>query len=326
MLDPVIVLLNTTSSGITLIDVSNAVVPAGVPYSITDTYPISVIADSLYLHEQVSANKILISNGAKYMYGAEAVAYLDRFKSTIKKDLSGKLRVQETCRAVGTTTVWTGVGDDASDVTDVGGGQEFNYSHVISGSLDESIYLDFNCIENETWLHEGYIVWKDCALDKVSLSLVPDVVSGTVSSGTYYNLYGGYLVVPAAADGMFNLTSDLTQPHGGLVYMPDTDLGEPPIAYWNAEWNSTTKKFENISAAPLGNGRYNIFAAEVPLAKFVHRLSLLASGFERLQSADAHMMGHGMKLKMECETNTSIAGDHAWQIACILTMHRAKTA
>jgi hypothetical protein len=109
-----------------------------------------------------------------------------------------------------------------------------------------------------------------------------------------------------------------------LIYIPyDYDGNRTVPCFWNADWNSTTKVFENISAAPLGNGNYNMFAAEVVLSRFVNKIPVLGNGFEMMQSADADQLGQGMRLK--AILNTTLP-DHYWNVGCILTMHRARTA
>jgi hypothetical protein len=156
--------------------------------------------------------------------------------------------------------------------------------------------------------------------------MVPRTVSGTVDAtgSSNYNLYGGYLVVPAAGDGYWNLQSDITQSTGGLVYIPNNDLNEPPTAFWNADWNSSTGEFENITAAPTGNGRYNMFSTEIIFAHFVRKMPLIGLGFLPLNSSDTDQLGHGMRLKMIADTNTSVE-DHDWTVACLMCLHRAKT-
>lgn len=239
-------------------------------------------------------------------------------------DRSGKLRVHQTSRRLGTVIGWYGRGDDPSDPTNVGGGTPFTYSHTTGENEPVDIYIDINCVENETWLHEGYLTWKGCHLDTVSLSVVSRATSTITSSGTYYNLYNGYLIVPAAGDGTIQITSDITTHSGGLVYMPNDDLDNPPTAFWNADWNTSTKRYENITAAPAGDGRYNMFPAEITLAKFVHAIPLLESGFIALNSSDTDQLGHGMRIKMTADTNNDIP-DHDWAIACTMCMHRKRT-
>jgi len=241
------------------------------------------------------------------------------------RDRSGKLRVHQTSRALGTGTCWMGVGDDCCDPHNVGGGEKMTFEYnTASGTTTLTKYIDYNCINNETWLHEGYITWKNAHFDTLTLEMVPRVTTYTASSGTYYNLYGGYMVVPAAGDGTIALTSDITTHSGGLIYMPDNDLGEAPTAFWNADWNTSTKEFENITAAPTGNGRYNMFTVEVVLARFLNTAPFLASGFIVLNSSDTDQMGHGMRLKMIFD----IAEHHVEEsvgIACIMCLHRDKS-
>jgi hypothetical protein len=107
--------------------------------------------------------------------------------------------------------------------------------------------------------------------------------------------------------------------------MPNNDLDEPPTAFWNADWNSETQRYENITPAPYGNGRYNIFAVEVIFARFINKIPLLSSGFIALNSSDTDQMGHGMRLKMTADTNKETSQDHNWSVACIMCMHREKS-
>ena len=242
------------------------------------------------------------------------------------RDRSGKLRIHQTSRALGTGTCWMGVGDDCSDPHNVGGGEPMTFEYnTASGTTTLTKYIDYNCVNNETWLHEGYITWKNAHFDTLTLEMVPRVTTYTASSGTYYNLYGGYMVIPAAGDGTIDLTSDITQHDGGLVYMPDNDLGESPTAFWNADWNTSTKEFENITAAPYGDGRYNMFTVEIVLARFLNKAPFLSSGFIVLNSSDTDQLGHGMRLKMIFD----IAWHHVEEsvgIACIMCLHRDKSS
>lgn len=235
----------------------------------------------------------------------------------------GRLKVHETSRVAGTTTFYTGAGDDPSDITDVGNGTKFVLHHRTGDSMEQTLYLDWNVVENITYIHEGYMIWKDAQFDTITFEVVSRTVSVTSGTNTNYNLYGGYMVVPAAGDGTISLLSDITTPHGGLVHIPSDENGERSIpCYWNADWNSTTKVYENITAAPLGNGAFNMFTVEMVLNRFVNKIPMLGEGFEMMQSADADPIGQGMRLKTIMTTNEP---DHYWSVGCILTLHRAKT-
>lgn len=240
-------------------------------------------------------------------------------------DRSGKLRVHQTSRKLGLRIMWTGQGDDLSDPISIGGGEEFSFSYT-QGQVEPMIkYINFNIVENETWLHEGYLTWSNAQLDTIDLQMVAIGTQFTTSSGTNYALYDGYLIVPTVTGtGTIEITSDITTHSGGLVYMPNNDLDEPPTAFWDADWNSTTQRYENITPAPYGDGRYNMFVTEICLAHFVRNIPLLGSGFIALNSSDTDQMGHGMRLKMTADTNDSVP-DHDWQVACIMCLHRERS-
>jgi hypothetical protein len=189
------------------------------------------------------------------------------------------------------------------------------------------LYIDLNMVENDTWLHEGYITWKDMLFDHVTFRVVPIVTSVVPGSNTNFNLYGPFIVA-APGNGTVQLTKDMSGHRDGLVYMPNDDLNNPPgvngqpPAFWDATWNTTTKKFENLAFNPLGQGRYNMFPAEVPLSRFVNQITPLGQGFIMLQSADSAQLGQGMRLKVTLGTH---GDDHAWQFSCVMTLHRKKT-
>jgi len=250
--------------------------------------------------------------------------------ATIKCDKETKLRVgdivvidcADNAYDVETAVVLSMPGTTSFTVSNTGDDESEKSS---SGSVfiwKQHCYLDFNIIENETWIHEGYIIWRDAEFDSITLEMVPILTPYSAGENTYYNLYGGYLIVPAAGDGTIQPTNDMTDPRDGLIYIPDTDLGVPPVAYWDADWNSTSKAFENIAANAQAQGRYNMFTSEIVFGRFVNHVHLLGWGFEMLQSADTARIGQGMRLKATAETHGE---DHAWKVSCALTMHREDT-
>lgn len=265
-------------------------------------------------------------NDTSHTIIADSVAIVRTHVEEYPTDRSGKLRVHQTSRKLGTRICWTGVGDNPENPTSIGGGNKISYYHTVSGTDPKIKYIDFNCVENETWVHEGYITWKDAQLDELTLDVVTRVTSTAAGSNTNYDLYGGYLVVPNPyGTGSIEVTSDITTHSGGLVYMPDNDLGDPPVAFWNADWNSTTKKYENITAAPLGDGRYNMFATEITLSRILSSIPLLNSGFIAMNSSDTDQLGHGMRFKVTLDTNTTLTDFHEWSMASVLCLHRIKS-
>ncbi len=240
-------------------------------------------------------------------------------------DGSGKLVIHQTSKPTGFLTYWTCNGDDLTINDNYGDGECAVFQHKVGDPKNSSIYLDFNCVDNRTFLHEGFLQWKDCLADTVSLSVVTATVSGIASSGTNYNLYNGIIVVPANKDGYFELQSDISKIDGGLVFVPQDDDGVRATAFWNATWNTTTKLFEDISAAPKGDGAYNMFIYEYPLQRFINKIHLLGSGNQRLQSSDSDEIGQGMRVKIDLTTSHDFDEDHEWYFSCFLTMHREKT-
>jgi len=280
-------------------------------------------SQSSQLISYLANNQIIANDGIRDLNLEEAVHVLAG--TTIisgPRDKSGKLRVHQTSRALGTTTCFTGIGDDISDPSKVGGGAECIFHHNIGDAMIQDYYIDFNIIENDTYIHEGYITWLDCKYDKINCDVVPTLVSIVPGENTNYSLYGGYLVVPAMGNGTYNLASDIGDPRGGFTRMPPNDLGVQPTAYWTNDYNPATKRFENISYA-MGDGQYNLFAAEVPLFKMFNKVPLLGSGFQELRTSDTAQLGHGMRFKIVCET---YGEDHEWGFAFTFVLHRVKSA
>ncbi len=327
-----LIITNNTDSTIEIIDLRSFVITASGTETLSDYFDDVEISKSDALIGYVADGTFTVNNGeedltptagAKYCLGH----YSDVNLAAEYRDRSGKLRVHQTSRKLGLRIMWFGEGDDQSDPHAAGGGEMFAIDFTsVSGIGTQSKYIDFNAVDNETWLHEGYLTWKDCQFEQLTLKMVPRVTGVTASSGTNYDLYGGYLVIPAyPGTGTIDLTTDITQHDGGLIYMPDNDLGETPQAFWNADWNTSTKEYENISAAPYGDGRYNMFAAEVTFARFINSIPLLASGFIALNSSDVDQLGHGMRLKMSVTPGDHNGVEEEVGVACIMCLHRERS-
>ena len=231
-----------------------------------------------------------------------------------------KLLVHQTSRVVGTVTYFTCASDDSADFSKIGGNvgedEKLKGHHEIGDAVSESKYLTMNSVANTTYMHEGYLQWKDALNDELIVEIVPQLTAVSAGSSTFYNLYGGYLVIPAAGDGTLNVDTM------ALVEMPVNEFGTRSAGYWNADYNTTTKLFENVTAAPAADGVYNMFTVEVVLDRFANKVPLLGNGFMNLQTSDASHIGHGMRLKV---TGTTIGTDHEWWWNGFVTFHRNKT-
>lgn len=289
--------------------------------TINDTCEIIFKAE-LSPEDEIVLNEVISQHDGEPLVSYDQIEVINRVKLDAT-NLSGKVEVHESSRVAGTTTQFTGAGDDPSDITDVGNGELFMLKHRIGDPLTQYLYLDFNIVENPTWIHEGYIIWKDAAFDLISFEIAPIVPQYIVSSGTNYKLYNNYLIIPANGDGNIEIQSDLSNPRGGLVFMPSDEVGNKSPGFWNADWNSNSKKYENITPAPYGNGDFNIFAFEVSLNRFVNKQIMIGDGFQRMRTADADRLGQGMRLRI---TGVTHEPDHDWFAGCVLTLYRERTA
>ncbi len=321
-----VIALNTTTNGIYINDLGEDILFPGSAVCLSDYYPLSAISKSSLLLNKVLMGDVAISNGISYYPSADGVEYLRSFTTTLNpKDRSGKIRVHQTSRKLGLSIGWTGVGDLVTDPCSVGDGESFSIRHKVGDEAVLTKYIDFNCVENDTWLHEGYITWSNCDLDMITLEVLPRVVDVASSSGTNYTMYHNYLVVPAPnSTGNIDILSDITTHSGGLVYMPNDDLNNRPLAFWDADWDIKNKQYINIRPTPKGDGRYNIFSKEVIFARYINMLTLLDSGFIALSSSDTSQLGQGLRIRLISRTNMDV-GDHEWAMASTMCLHRKRS-
>jgi len=234
-------------------------------------------------------------------------------------NLDGRKIMHATPRKRGTFTCFTGAGDSQDDQSKIGGsnGTLMALHHEVAQSISQSIYIDLNTIANDSHAHAGWMMWKDALNDLVTLVTVPKLTTYEAGSNTYYNLYGGYLVIPAAGNGT------ITPLVMKLVEVPLNEYGNRSGAgYWNATYNTTTKAFESITAAGAGDGRFNMFTVEVSLDRFINRVPLLGSGHMLLDTYDASQIGHNMRMKITLETSGT---DHEWWWCGGLKPYRKRT-
>lgn len=250
------------------------------------------------------------------MTQAQLTEFLAQQQVNEKRTYDNKLFVTETSRPLGTKIYFTSRGDNVNVKTDVGNGDLLSLTHNIGDITNQEKIIDLNMEDNKTYIHEGYVMWEGSKFDTLSLSIIPRVTSYISASNTNFNIYNGYLIIPAAGNGTINPTNIQ------LVEMPISgDSGKRTTAFWNATWNKLTGQYENITPAPNGDGVYNMFSVEVTLTKFVNHWLLLNNGFMMLQSAESEQLGSGMRLKLSINTN---GDDHEWRAAIGLVFHRQK--
>jgi hypothetical protein len=224
--------------------------------------------------------------------------------------------VQNTSRPLGTVAHFTSEGDSTSSPVALYGGEKMCVCHKIGDATIQKTYVNFNVKENPTYIHEGYVMWRDAQFDRISMWVEPVVTDYTSSTNTYFNLYGGYLIVPVAGNGTIELTGTPK-----LVKCPvSVDYGTKPPGYWNAPYDTVTHTFGDLTAAPNGDGLYNLFAQPVNLGKFVNEICVVGSGQLLMASQDSKELTCNTKVVIQCETDST--ADHEWGAGFILSLFR----
>jgi hypothetical protein len=313
---------NSSTETKIIVDMGIAVPPSG-QVDLAATCSLEQIASSRYLLYLLGSYQLTLNDGTSDLEWDRAIDMIRGYDKPIP--LMGdknKIRTYSSCRPIGTKICFTGIGDTLANNYTVGGGQELYHEHLIGDSTVAYIYIDFNTIENLTYLYEGYATWQNCDGDSMSFNVVPKVTIVTAGTNTMYNVYGGYLVIPAAGNGTAAI-NDADRRLVPVVPSIDTGLITTP-GYWNATWNTTTKQFENITAAPSGNGEYNMYSYEITGSIFCNRLPMFGTttGWSLMDTSDAERFPHNMRVKVTFRTRLP---DHSWKWGGIITLYRAKT-
>jgi len=317
---------NVTSEIIEIEDLSITLPPSGEIdlKDYCDVIDVSVSNDILPL---VSNGKLIVNDGIRYLNISESIRHLTGNTIVGATDRqSGKLRVHQTSRQFGTRICFTGASDDPSTPKELGTGERFIFEHKVGEPLTITKYFDFNTYMNETYIHEAYVSWSNTKFDYAFLDFVSAHPIITTGTNTNYNLYNNYLIVPAAGNGTIDITSDITPFHGGLFECKENELGKMPQGFWNADGNIETGMFENITPAPNGDGKFNMFADEIHLARLGNKIPFLDNGFIKLQSSDIDIMPNGLRMKITMTTYVDENNpDHDWSMTFMLVLHRKST-
>jgi len=192
---------------------------------------------------------------------------------------------------------------------------------TVTGDKVHYLRLSFNTINNISYIRQGDLMWSQDGADDVmatTFSIVPKTTAYSAGSNTNYNLYGGYLIVPAAGDGAITVADN----DRVLVQNTPNEFGQTPAGYWDADWNTSTKQFENIAPNAGGTGEFNMFALEVVLFNFMYERLLMGTGRKDCMTDDSSRMGHNMLMRLRGQT---IGDDHDWKMVASLMMYRTKT-
>jgi hypothetical protein len=322
----IVKLTNTINEVVSISDIGISFLPMQEETYDTDVTPLQT---SNVLLSYISNGTIKLNNLTSDLSPVEAIKYLLDRVDILPRGKDGKVSVHATSKAPGLFVYWAGRGDNFVN-NYVGNGTPILLHHKIGDSKAQQIYIDFCSIDNYTEMHEGSVIWNGAMPgDSGSCSAVTSVMPTSAGVNTNFNLYGGYLIVPAAGNGTLQVLGDLTNidPSKGCfvkVYTDETGARSP--AFWNADYNPSTRKFENISPAPAGNGEFNLFAVEIYASRFVNHINLIGSGQMNLRSEDSTVLSHGLRLLHHMNTSTlPYVDDHEWTFSVVLTLQRDRT-
>lgn len=228
--------------------------------------------------------------------------------------------VHATMRRIGTYTYVSSSGDDPDDPADVGGGVLIELDHKDTDDTDQCAYFDMNCVLNETHIQGAYAQWYGAKRDTFQFQICCQSSADAIGTGTntYYEvMYGTLIMVPGV--GTKTVTNwDLIKP----VEMVANEFGEIPAGYWDADYNTSTHKFENYTFRADGSGRYNIFATEIMFQKFIPEFLMLGNDHFDCHPSDCSQVGHGMRFKVVWKTRGT---NHNWEFCAAIKFFRKHT-
>ena len=314
---------NTTGTVIQISDLGMIVNPyAEFDLSTIPTYEIIL---SNELPSRISTGILVLNKDGEDLSIADALRAL--YGGNIEpRDWTGKMFLHPTERPFGTKVHFTGAGDALEAVSDIGSGELMEIHHNVGDDLIQFTYTDFNTITNVTHVQEGQLQWWNAKMDRITVEFVPRIVTLSAGENTPY-LYDPSqpIVLPSelvGGAGNVSINEDITQANVGLVQALHNEKGIKPTAFWNADYDSGTGTFENITAAPLGDGDYNIFHVEYAIARFANRVGMVGSSNLPFHTNDTDPIPHGSRLKCTWET---IGEDHEWIAIATFKMHRTKS-
>ena len=228
--------------------------------------------------------------------------------------------IYTSARPINCHTVFVGEGDDMSNYKFIGGGSQIELTHKIGDPLVHTLYIDFNIVDNPTYIHEGYITFSGCKTERLSFHFVPRLTSFVPAQNTTFTLVNGFLIVPAPGNGNIQLTE---MPN--LVCVGTDSNNMPNPGFWDADFNFNTGAFDNLRPNPYGQGAYNIFGNEIIVYRMLQRIPLKGDtngdGKETLTTSEQGQMLHGFRLKCIFEV---IGDDHDCEVSSILVLYREK--
>jgi hypothetical protein len=313
-------LKNKTENEIILTDVDGISIAPGSTREFTNISDEQILRSSNVLLDYIGCNKVSVINlDNQELTGTAAVDYINQNKLDLvgAKHFDGRISVYSTCRPFGCITNFTSYGDNGHLI---GQGEEARYHHRVGDNSIETKYLDFHSIDNQTWVHDAIVSYKDCTFDDIYVSIVSAVQQYDTASNTNFFLHPVYkTILPAAGNGNVDISNYTLKP----VQFLKNQQGTKPLCFWDATYNGTTHQFTNLVPKPNGDGNFNLFSEEISLQYFV-RWDLVGTGVVKLNTNDVDRIGHNMRLKFVFETNNT-HDDHDWWVSILIHLFREKT-
>lgn len=289
--------------------------------------PIFTIQNSKILMEYISTKTIIINNGERDLNPTEAIQYifLNNYNK-LPKNCFGNLKVDISPKLINTVTTYTSFGDDPDDPYDIGGGTPFETIHILDIDSTSNIkYIDFNTIDNLTYLFNGSLTVTNAIHDRVILELVSFKTNFNLSEiETQYKLIKDCLIVPSTTNiegvnvDIPDIIDNTIYYNRGLVHSTLNSDGNRIPAYWNADWDQNINKFININPTPNGDGEYNMYSIEMI---FIKMIDCLCSGtlIKHFQCYNVDRFATGTRLKLTTETR---GPDHSWSVIGDIMLYR----
>lgn len=259
---------------------------------------------------------ISVNNGDRDLTSSNEVIALIKLYNCSLRTTDNRIITKENSRPLLTNGCYTSVDDDPTNPYDVGNGtHQVKLDHVMGQSMSVEFPQDFNVELNASYMFEGYSNWTNAKFDEFTFEIRTKATPYTLQAGTNFKRYST-LIIPADGDG--DVTFNLSTAYLCSV-VPKTDTGLYPMAFWNATFNPSTNQYENLTAAPLGDGKYNIFHTEVTLKRYINRHLMLGNGQFHFSTSDPSQLGTNLKLVYRLITG---GPDHDWQCVVNFSMFR----
>lgn len=268
-----------------------------------------------------SKGLIIVSDGVRELTSINELIALLKGGLGSLRTTDNRLIVKPNVRPIGTSGFYTSKDDNILIPGDIGNGDNVvELDHKIGDPASQTITQRFNVEGNRSWIFEGYLKYSGAKFDRFCFYISTETTPVVETSGTNFQRYPSKgIIIPAAGTGDVSIdTSNLTTLVG---VVPRTDFGTYPTAFWDADYNTSTGKYENLTPNPYGKGKYNIFYQEVVLKRYINNLGLLGTDFFKFETTDPSELSSNLKCNYMF---TTTGEDHDWQAIVFISMFREK--